>query len=99
MSNLDKIIPGLLKDIDFEKVITPIILEKYTLSHKGAIQGWASTVSSNNSELIPQGGILPNLFQVGHWSNLETGSGGITMVAASGRRVSKLILRKWTEIP
>jgi hypothetical protein len=61
---------------------------------KGAIKGWASTISNNLTNLEQQERILRNLFIVGHWSTVESGQGGVAMASALGHRVSKLIIRE-----
>lgn len=95
INELEKFIPGLSSSIEYKRIATPIDLENYTLNHKGAIKGWASTLTNNSSKQITQGKIFRNLFNVGHWSTLESGQGGITMVAASGSKASKLIIKHW----
>ena len=41
---------------------------------------------------------IDNLFLAGHWTTLESGQGGITMVVLSGRNVAKTILTKRLQI-
>lgn len=73
---------------------TPYTLEKYTLNTRGALYGWASTLTQNDRDMMPYQTCIDNLFMTGHWVTTGLGQGGISGVAHSGRTVAKIIIKK-----
>lgn len=87
------------KYIFIKEIATPKVFHEYTLSRKGAVFGWASTLDQINISLCPQKTSIEGLFLVGNWTTIGSGQGGVPKVAYTGRKGAKLILesmgRKW----
>lgn len=78
--------------IDIQEIAIPMTFEKFTLNQKGAAFGWKSTLAQTDASVFPQKTSIKNLFLVGHWCTIGTGQGGVSRVALSGLRGSKLIM-------
>ena len=91
------IIPGFSNKLHETYPATPFTIQRFTKADRGAIYGWASTLDQNGST-IESRTFIDNLFLAGHWTTLESGQGGITMVVLSGRNVAKTILTKRLQI-
>lgn len=93
IKNIEKIIPGMSKNIIFKETATPTTLYKYTLNVDGAMHGWESTLSQVENPFITQKSPINGLYLTGHWITQKIGQGGIAMVSYSGRNVAKSIIR------
>ncbi len=94
--NAEKIIPGFSRMLHKYYPATPTTIINYTKADRGSIYGWASLLNQTGDAMTSTT-FIPNLFLAGHWSTLETGQGGITMVALSGRNVAKKIINNISE--
>jgi len=97
INKAERVIENLSSIIKVKHFITPKDLYDYSFNHRGAVKGWASIPSQNNSKKIPQEKIFKNLYVTGQWSTLESGQGGIAMTSFSGRRAANMILKNIRE--
>lgn len=84
------IVPGFSANLYKTYPATPLTIMKYTKADRGAIYGWASILSQTGSVMGSET-FIPNLYMAGHWATLESGQGGVTMAAFSGRNVARAI--------
>jgi phytoene dehydrogenase-like protein len=91
---IERFIPGISSWIEVCQVATPPTLVKYTSNYSGAMYGWASTREQVGFEVPGEVFGIHGLVMVGHWSDVPTGHSGIATVVASGRSVSRLVLRR-----
>lgn len=89
-----KIMPSLTDFIELAIPATPLTFERYTSNRKGALFGWASTLSQTNNPLFYSETSVEDLYLVGHWCLGRLGQGGIPGVATSGLQLSRLIVEK-----
>lgn len=83
----------LSKNIVFSATATPYTLYDFTLNTRGAMYGWASTISQVEQSPMLQRSKIKNLFFAGHWSNQGLGWGGISMVTYSGFNAAKQAIK------
>ncbi len=93
INKANDIIPDFSSKLHNTYLATPLTVKRFTKADRGAIYGWASTLKQNGST-IESSTFIENLYLTGHWTTLESGQGGITMVVLSGRNVAKIILNK-----
>lgn len=94
VNRVEKMIPGFKERITYIDSASPATLQRYTFNSQGAMNGWASTPTQNNPNLIPQVSEIENLYIAGHWSTGYFGQGGVPMVAYTGRKAAKIILNR-----
>jgi len=92
LKKLNRIFDGLNKFIKGYNVATPIDLESYTLNTKGSIHGWGSIPKQCKFDLMSYSTPGSRIFLTGQWITQEVGSGGINMVAYTGKRTANIIL-------
>lgn len=97
IKRVEKIMPKFSKYIKTRAIATPYTLERYTSNCKGALYGWASTPEQSNRNEFPMKTDLNKFYIVGHWATLDSGQGGITMSAYTGKQVARNILREITK--
>jgi prolycopene isomerase len=95
IKRVEAFIPGLSQWIEVKEIAIPPTLEKYTGNYHGAMYGWASSPEQTGFFDSGDSFGVAGLFLVGHWADLPTGRSGIAAVAAAGRRLSRLVLKKW----
>jgi phytoene dehydrogenase-like protein len=91
VSQLDKWIPGIQAEIEFIDEATPLSYERYTNNWRGSTCGWLLTKETTPMMIMGVSKTLPglnNFYMAGHW--VEPG-GTVTLAAASGKNVIKLI--------
>jgi phytoene dehydrogenase-like protein len=77
-------------DIEVKAIATPITFYNWSFSYKGAIYGWAPSVS----QVFPNFNLkteIKNLYFVGHWLGMGH---GISTVAYLGRNLANSILKR-----
>ena len=81
LDRCDKLIPGFSDNIDHMDVATPLTLERYSGSYKGALYGWNQDIA--HTGFRRQKAITPitNLFLAGAWTRP---GGGFSSVVYSG---------------
>jgi prolycopene isomerase len=89
IAKAEEVIPSLSTYVDVVETATPLTMEKYTGSYKGAIFGWSQTVSQSGIRRLNQQTPIKNLYLAGAWSQP---GGGIKGVMRSGINVSDKIL-------
>jgi phytoene dehydrogenase-like protein len=87
---LDRRYPGFASQVEVWDVATPLTFERYTGNWKGASMGWGVTTKTFNLSFPKTLPGLRNFFMAGQWA----GSGGIPMVAVSGRHVIQLMCKR-----
>lgn len=87
----EKVIPNLSSYIEISEIATPLTMERYTGSYKGAIYGWSQIVSQSGSNRLKNKTPINNLYLVGAWTQP---GGGVKGVMQSGVIVSNKILNK-----
>lgn len=93
----NRIVPGFSNRIHKYYSATPNTIIRYTRSDRAAIYGWASTPAQVGA-VMPQQTPFSNLLLAGHWTTLESGQGGITMTAYSGRNAAKRIIKSLNRV-
>lgn len=78
-------------DIKHRAIITPQMINKWTLNYRGAAYGWASTPSQLVVSDFTQTTFIDGLFLTGHWTTQTIGVSG---VAYMGRDTAKIILNR-----
>ncbi|MFA6350658.1 MAG: NAD(P)/FAD-dependent oxidoreductase [Candidatus Omnitrophota bacterium] len=64
----EKLLPGLTGHIEIMEVATPKTMERYTLSPRGAIYGFAQTVAQSGINRLSQNTDIKGLFLAGAWT-------------------------------
>jgi phytoene dehydrogenase-like protein len=88
---LEKVYPGIRKDIEFVDEATPLSYERYTGNWMGATTGWLLTKQTVPMMIAGISKTLPGLdrfYLAGHW--VEPG-GTVSLAAASGKNAIQLI--------
>ncbi len=85
------VIPGLKNHILHKEAATPFTLYRYTLNHRGAAYGWASTPSQLFTPEVRQRGPVDGLYLTGHWTAQTQGIPG---VAYMGLDTARMILKR-----
>jgi len=91
VNHLEEWLPGLRADIEFTDEATPLSYERYTNNWMGSTCGWLLTKATTPMMIMGMSKSLPglkNFYMAGHW--VEPG-GTVTLAAASGKNVIKLI--------
>ena len=90
----EHVIPGLSKCIIYKDSATPHTLHRYTLNHKGAAYGWASSLSQLANPNLRKPFMISGITLTGHW----TAQGmGIPSVIYSGYEAARSLIRKFTQ--
>lgn len=84
-------IPDLSKHIKYRDAATPYTLYRYTLNHRGASYGWASTPNQFADIDFKKPPFVKNFYMTGHWT---TQGLGIPGVMYSGWDIARLILKR-----
>ncbi|AQU05830.1 phytoene dehydrogenase [Dehalococcoides mccartyi] len=87
--NLEILYPGISPLVEIADVATPCTLNRYTLNHQGAPEGWGLTSQNFKEETRRSLEGLSNLYLAGHWV-----SGGVPGVILSGRQAIQLVCAK-----
>lgn len=88
------VIPCLRDCIVCEGRATSVTMENYTFNRGGAVCGWLNSPEQVNDPISRYLPDINGLFFVGHWITERYGNGGIAMVADSGKKTAKLIIKK-----
>lgn len=89
LDEVEKIIPGLKKHIDFIETATPTTFERYTNNYKGSSLGWECSVDQVGDKRPSYQSPIHGLWHTGHWTKP---GGGIYATIISGRNVAQRIL-------
>lgn len=73
--------PGLNDHLILVETATPRTLERYTLNHLGAAYGWEPTPGQIGPNRPGAKGVLPGLYQTGHWTRPGGGVAGVSISA------------------
>ena len=90
---LERVIPGISKDVEHTDVATPISYERYTGNWHGSSCGWLLTKKTMLSMVLGMRKTLPGLgrfYMAGQW--VEPG-GSVPLCAASGKNAVALVCR------
>ena len=88
LKNLEREFPGILEQVDFMDVSTPVTYENWTGNHNGSYKGWLPTPRSTKTKISSHFDQLRGFYMAGHW--VATG-GGLPPAAYSGRDVIQQI--------
>jgi prolycopene isomerase len=88
INKAEKIIPGLSNFIKIVEVATPITMEKYTGTYKGAVYGWSQKLSQSGIKRLSQKTKIDNLYLASAWTYP---GGGIVGVSYAGEQVARKI--------
>lgn len=91
INRAEQIMPNLSLYIEKTVAATPLTMERYTGSYKGAIYGWSHLVSQSGPNRLKQMPPINNLYLLGAWT--QPGS-GIKGVMRSGMKIAKSILEE-----
>ena len=89
MDEMEKLFPGLKKNITFIEGATPRTMERYTLNLTGAIYGWELSPEQVGRGRLPHKTPISGLYLSGHWTQP---GGGIYGVMISGVQTASTIL-------
>ena len=92
-----KFIPDLDKHIVCVGRATSLTMQNYTFNRNGAMCGWLNSTEQVNNSITNYMPSIKSLFFVGHWMTNRYGNGGVAMVADSGRKVARLILKDFNK--
>ncbi|MBI5056889.1 MAG: NAD(P)/FAD-dependent oxidoreductase [Nitrospirae bacterium] len=87
----EEFIPNLSAYIERIETASPLTMERYTGSYKGAIYGWSQLVSQSGSNRLKQNTPIDHLYLSGAWT--QPGS-GIKGVMRSGMNTAHRILKE-----
>jgi len=87
VASAENVLPGLSRHIVYERVATPVTLERATLNSRGSAMGW---YPSPGGKMRSQKTRFRHLYQAGHWT---FPGGSVPAVVASGRNAAQLALR------
>lgn len=90
----EKIIPNLKSYIQTMEIATPLTMERYTGSYKGAVYGWGQTVNQCGMNRLNNVTPVDNLLLASAWTWL---GGGIFSVLYAGARAAYKITGKRTQ--
>jgi prolycopene isomerase len=93
----ERLIPGIMANIAVKETATPSTFYKYTLNHKGAMYGWASSPGQIGADIMPVATPIQKLFLCSHWSTTGLGQGGIMSVAYTAMKTSEYLLSQKQE--
>lgn len=91
IKRLEKLIPGITKEIEFIEVGTPKTIQKYTLNTGGSVYGYAQTPRQTGMYRIQHKSSIKNLYFASAWANP---GGGFTGAMLSGWICASEVLRK-----
>lgn len=89
---LEKLIPGITKEIEYYEVGTPKTIKRYTLNPGGSVYGFAQTPKQAGMYRIPNKSLIENLYFASAWTNP---GGGFTGAILSGWFCAKKVLKKF----
>ncbi|MCI5139131.1 MAG: hypothetical protein D3922_12115 [Candidatus Electrothrix sp. AR1] len=78
---LERLIPGIMSEIECYEVGTPKTIQKYTLNPEGAVYGFAQLPSQAGIFRVPNRSPIKNLYFASAWANP---GGGFTGAIVSG---------------
>lgn len=78
---LERVVPGIKKEIDFYEVATAKTVERYTLNPQGSIYGYAQTLKQTVPNRVKQKSPIENLYFASAWT---FPGGGFTGAILSG---------------
>ena len=91
----ENVIPDLSKLIDVMEVATPLTLENYSGSTKGAIYGWIQDISQSSFRRQKPVTPINNLYLTGAWTRP---GGGFSSVVYSGSIAANCVSPKYHEV-
>jgi phytoene dehydrogenase-like protein len=96
LGQLERILPGIEKDVEVIDVATPLTYERYTGNWQGSMEGWLITPDTMAMQMQGKAmsKTLPGLqdfYMIGQW--VEPG-GGVPTAALSARNVMQMICHK-----
>lgn len=83
LDNLNLRFPGLLEQVDFADLATPVTYERETGNYRGSYEGWLPTPASLRLSVPQQVKNVSNLWLAGHW---VSPGGGMPPAAFTGRK-------------
>jgi phytoene dehydrogenase-like protein len=86
---LERIIPGIGKEVEYVEVGTSKTIQRFTLNPGGALYGYAQTPEQSGMLRLPNRSKVPNLYFASAWSNP---GGGFTGAILSGWFCAREIL-------
>ena len=89
-------VKDLSKHIAVKKIFTPEDLNKFSLSHRGAMYGWANSPDQTLIYRLKPSTPIKNLYLSGHWTIPGT---GVTTAMLSGWILSKTLIKKYNFKP
>lgn len=95
LKKAENLVPNLKSLIEVKEIGTPITFEKFTFNRKGALFGWSGTPNQLDRTVFPFETSISNLFLTGHWVTNGVGQSGVAVVAFSGKRTAKTIIRNF----
>jgi phytoene dehydrogenase-like protein len=91
LSRLEKLIPGIKKEVEFYEVATPKTIERYTLNTGGSVYGFAQTPKQTGLYRFQSKSHIKNMYYASAWANP---GGGFTGAILSGWFCAREILKK-----
>lgn len=92
IKKVEKIIPFLSKHIVTKKIITPLDIERYSSSTKGAMYGWENSIAHIGSRRLSPITPISGLYLVGSWTYP---AGGLRPGVVSGGFVSEIVSKNF----
>ncbi|MDD5070694.1 MAG: NAD(P)/FAD-dependent oxidoreductase [Candidatus Omnitrophica bacterium] len=93
LSKLNKLFPNIESLIETSIIGTPATFQRYTGNRDGALFGWEASSRQIDQKLCSYRTKFPNLFLTGHWVMSGLGQSGISVVALSGKKVAKEVIK------
>lgn len=84
-------LPNLSSHIIYKDGATPHTIRRYTLNHRGASFGWASTPSQVILPGFRKPSFIQNLYLAGHWTTLGVGISGVAYI---GYDTANMIMKR-----
>lgn len=94
IDRVERVIPNLHSLIKIKNVATPLTMESYSSSYKGAIYGWDYAALRNKLGRLSQKTFINNLYLAGAWTNP---GGGYLSVLRSGLNAARMVMENKTK--
>jgi prolycopene isomerase len=89
VEGIDGLFPGFSREITFEESATPLTMERYSLTYKGAIYSWEQSPQQVAVRRPAHRTPIPGLFLTGQWTS---SGGGFLRATLSGLKTAQMYM-------